>query len=79
MDIFHRAEALLAPSGTHTPRQDGRSSLAQRIKARRAPSSRLSVHLGERTVQRSIARIHEWRKTVTLTERKRLRKTTLDL
>ena len=42
-------------------------------------STRLSVHLGERTAQRSIARIHDWRKTVIATEKKRLRKTILDL
>ncbi|KAI0700338.1 beach-domain-containing protein [Cytidiella melzeri] len=79
MDIFHRAEALLAPSGTHTPCHEARGSLAQRIKARRTPSSRLNVNLGERTVQRSMTRIHDWRKTVTATEYKRLRKTTLDM
>ena len=42
-------------------------------------SVRLSVQLGESAVKRSITRINDWRKTVIVTERKRLRKTVLDL
>lgn len=42
-------------------------------------SVRLSVQLGESAVKRSITRINDWRKTVIATERKRLRKTVLDL
>ncbi|KAI0067044.1 beach-domain-containing protein [Artomyces pyxidatus] len=42
-------------------------------------SARLSIHLGERTVQKSISRIHEWRTTIIASERKRLRKNVLDL
>ncbi|KAH9042628.1 beach-domain-containing protein [Lactarius pseudohatsudake] len=45
----------------------------------RFASARLSLQLGERTVQKSMARIHEWRATVIATERKRLRKNFLDL
>ena len=42
-------------------------------------SVRLSMQLGESAVKRSIIRIHEWRKSVVITEKKRLRKTVLDL
>ncbi len=46
---------------------------------RRFTSARLSLQLGERTVQKSMARIQEWRATIILTERKRLRKNLLDM
>ena len=45
----------------------------------RFASSRLSLHLGERTVQKSMARIQEWRATIIAMECKRLRKNLLDM
>lgn len=45
----------------------------------RIASARLSMHVGERTVIKTMTRISDWRKTVQVSERKRLRKTILDL
>ncbi|EPQ51421.1 beach-domain-containing protein [Gloeophyllum trabeum ATCC 11539] len=42
-------------------------------------SARLSLQVGERVLLRSLTRISDWRKTVIDSERKRLRKTVLDL
>lgn len=42
-------------------------------------SVRLSMQLGESAVKRSVIRIREWRQSVITTEKKRLRKTVLDL
>lgn len=77
MEVVQQAEGLHRPAGTEVP--ESRMSLTQRMRNRRMTSMRLSIHLGERTVQRSIARIHEWRKNVTATEQKRFRKNVLDL
>jgi hypothetical protein len=46
---------------------------------RRILSSRLSLQVGERTAIKSFSRIQEWRKTIAKSEKKRLRKTILDL
>ena len=40
---------------------------------------RLSIHLGQKAVQKSNQKISNWRKKITVTEQKRLRKTVLDL
>lgn len=45
----------------------------------RIASARFSLQVGERTVIKTMTRMAEWRKTVQLSEKKRLRKTILDL
>ncbi|TFK55260.1 beach-domain-containing protein [Heliocybe sulcata] len=42
-------------------------------------SSRLSLQVGERTLLKSLSRLSDWRKTVIDSEKKRIRKTVLDL
>jgi hypothetical protein len=37
------------------------------------------MQLGERTLHKSLLRMHEWRETIIASEKKRLRKTILDL
>jgi hypothetical protein len=37
------------------------------------------MHVGEKNVIKTISRLSEWRKTIQVSERKRLRKTVLDL
>lgn len=37
------------------------------------------MHIGDRTIIKTVARISEWRKSIQVSERKRLRKTILDL
>lgn len=46
---------------------------------RRLLSARLNLQVSERTVIKSVNRVQEWRKSIVDTERKRLRKTILDL
>ncbi|KAL4252230.1 hypothetical protein ABKN59_005526 [Abortiporus biennis] len=77
LDTLQNAEAVLNPQAGTTI--DPSLIVQKKSRRPRFSTMRLSVHLGERTVQRSIVRINDWRKTVTITEKKRLRKTILDL
>jgi hypothetical protein len=52
---------------------DGRS-VRQRI-----ASARFSIHVGERTIIKTITRMSDWRKNIQVSEHKRLRKSFLDL
>jgi hypothetical protein len=45
----------------------------------RIASARFSMQIGERTVIKTIIRMAEWRQTIQVSERKRIRKTVLDL
>ncbi|KAH9006451.1 beach-domain-containing protein [Lactarius hatsudake] len=79
LDILQSAEQLLNGGDSQQTKIDP-SLVSSRFSVRhRFASARLSLQLGERTVQKSMARIHEWRATVIATERKRLRKNLLDL
>ena len=51
----------------------------QRRGMRRGASMRLSINIGEKAVLKSTQKISNWRKKITVTEQKRLRKTVLDL
>lgn len=51
----------------------------KRSRLNRLSSARLSVQVSERTIQKSMARLIQWRQTVITTEKKRLRKNVLDL
>ena len=76
---MQRAEVILHPSMAPQSGINPSAIMQGRPRHGRRESSRLSIHLGERTVQRSNTKIQEWRKNVTATERKRLRKNILDL
>ena len=79
MDVLQAAESLLNPRATQETSVDPAAVVGTKSRRRRMASVRLSMQLGESAVKRSIIRIHEWRKSVIATERKRLRKTVLDL
>lgn len=72
------AEAIYNPSSEQKSTVD-HNLVATPQPRRLRVSSRLSVHGGERTVNKSMARMHEWRTSIIATERKRLRKAVLDL
>lgn len=77
-DAVGLAQAALNPDTQTTPIDP--KLIPRRLFGRQKFSSaRLSVQLGERTVQKSISRILDWRKTIIISERKRLRRTVLDL
>ncbi|PIL27451.1 hypothetical protein GSI_10600 [Ganoderma sinense ZZ0214-1] len=79
MDVLQSAESLLNPRATQETSVDTATIVGTKSRRRRMASIRLSMQLGESAVKRSIIRIHDWRKSVVITERKRLRKTVLDL
>ncbi|KDR79337.1 hypothetical protein GALMADRAFT_223566 [Galerina marginata CBS 339.88] len=78
LDKIQSAETILNPSAKTTLIDPGlvvdNRSVRQRI-----ASARFSIQVGERTVIKTITRMTEWRKTVQASERKRLRKTVLDI
>ena len=79
MDVLQAAETVLNPRATQETSVDPAAVVGTKSRRRRMASVRLSMQLGESAVKRSIMRIHDWRKSVVVTERKRLRKTVLDL
>ncbi|TFY62229.1 hypothetical protein EVJ58_g3994 [Rhodofomes roseus] len=79
MDILQSAETALNPRSSQETAIDSVTVVGTKARRRRMASIRLSVQLGESAVKRSITRINDWRKTVVATERKRLRKTILDM
>ncbi|KAI0261217.1 beach-domain-containing protein [Gloeopeniophorella convolvens] len=79
LDILQTAERLINGSGSQNTEIDPSLVSGRRSVRHRFASARLSIQLGERTVQKSIARIHDWRSTIITAERKRLRKNVLDL
>ena len=79
MDVLQSAESLLNPRAAQETSVDPVAIVGTKSRRRRMASIRLSIQLGESAVKRSIIRIHDWRKSVVMTERKRLRKTVLDL
>ncbi|KAF8184760.1 hypothetical protein BJ912DRAFT_973913 [Pholiota molesta] len=78
LDKIQSAETILNPSAKNTLIDPGlvvdNRSVRQRI-----ASARFSIQVGERTVIKTINRMSDWRKTVQVSERKRLRKTVLDM
>ncbi|KAH9896772.1 beach-domain-containing protein [Cubamyces lactineus] len=79
MDVLQAAEAVLNPRASQETSIDPSAVVGTKARRRRMASVRLSMQLGESAVKRSIIRIREWRKSVIVTEKKRLRKTILDL
>lgn len=79
MDVLQSAETALNPGSSQETVIDSIAVAGTKPRRPRMASIRLSLQLGESAVKRSITRIHDWRKTVIITERKRLRKTVLDM
>ncbi|KAH9975416.1 beach-domain-containing protein [Lactifluus volemus] len=78
LDILQNAEQLINGGDSQSTRIDPTLVSERRSVRHRFGSARLSLQLGERTVQKSMARTQEWRSTIILTEQKRLRKNYLD-
>jgi hypothetical protein len=79
LDNLKKAETIL-DSGSSPPTAIDPSLVSDARPAhRRLLSSGISLQVSERTVTKSLVRIQEWRKSVMKSERKRLRKTILDL
>ncbi|KAJ3905440.1 hypothetical protein F5879DRAFT_742889 [Lentinula edodes] len=78
LDILQSAEGVLDPSAEKTNIDP---SLVQdtRTVRQRFASARFSMQVGERTVIKTVNRMIEWRQTIRVSERKRLRKNILDL
>ena len=79
LDILQTAEAVLNPTAVQHSSINPSAIMNSRPRHGRRQSTRLSIHLGHRTVQRSSTKIQDWRKNVTATEKKRLSKNILDL
>ncbi|CCM01781.1 uncharacterized protein FIBRA_03848 [Fibroporia radiculosa] len=79
MEILQSAETALNPRSSQETTIDSAAVVGGKHRRRRVASVRLSVQLGESTVKRSVSRIQDWRKAVIATERKRIRKTVLDM
>jgi hypothetical protein len=79
LDILQNAEQLINGGNPQRTKIDPSLLTERRSGRHRFASARFSLQLGERTVQKSMVRIHEWQATIVLTERKRLRKNILDL
>jgi hypothetical protein len=78
LDKIQSAEIILNPSAKTTIIDAG-LAVDNRSVRQRIASARFSIQVGERTVIKTITRMTEWRKTVQASERKRLRKTILDM
>jgi hypothetical protein len=79
LDTLSLAEAVYNPNATQKPPVDAELLTDRKSRRGRVSSSKLSVQVGERTTNKSMARMHEWRNSIMNTERKRLRKTILDM
>lgn len=78
LEIQQSAEPFYNPDASQKPAIDPDTVIDHQARRLRL-SGRFSVQVGERTTNKSLARMHEWRNTIIATERKRLRKTVLDL
>jgi len=47
--------------------------------SRHKSSSSINLNVGERGVQKSMQRLQDWKKTIIVSERKRLRRTAIDM
>ncbi|THV04025.1 beach-domain-containing protein [Dendrothele bispora CBS 962.96] len=78
LGILQSAETVLNPAAESTQIDPNLVADTRSVRQRFA-SARFSLQIGERTVMKIITRIVEWRKTIQVSERKRLRKNILDL
>lgn len=79
LDHLQKAETIVDSGASHPTAIDPSLVGDSRPVHRRLLSARLSLQVSERTVVKSATRVQEWRKSIMNTERKRLRKTILDL
>ncbi|KAI0002519.1 beach-domain-containing protein [Russula compacta] len=79
LEVLQNAEQLINGGNLPSTKIDPSLVSSRRSVRHRFATARLSLQLGERTVQKSMARIQEWRATIIVTERKRLRKNLLDM
>ncbi|KAF8233255.1 beach-domain-containing protein [Tricholoma matsutake] len=78
LETLQSAETFLDPTANKLTIDPGLVVDARSVRQRIA-SARFSMQVGEKNVIQTIARLSEWRKTIQVSERKRLRKTILDL
>ncbi|KAF5370942.1 hypothetical protein D9615_009793 [Tricholomella constricta] len=78
LDTLQKADTVLNPSAEKLS-IDPSLIVDTRSVRQRIASARFSMQVGERTIIKTVARMTEWRKTIQISERKRLRKTVLDL
>ncbi|KAF5354041.1 hypothetical protein D9756_006953 [Leucocoprinus leucothites] len=78
LDVIPTAEGILNPNTKQTAIDPSLVTDTRTIRQRIA-SARFSLQVGERTIIKIVTRIGEWRKTIQASERKRLRKSILDL
>jgi len=78
LDTLQIAEITLNPSAEKTTIEPDLVADNRTVRQRIA-SARFSIQVSERTVLKTITRMGEWRKTIQVSERKRLRKNFLDL
>ncbi|KAH9476097.1 Beige protein-like protein 1 [Psilocybe cubensis] len=78
LDNIQSAEVIANPNAVTTA-IDPDLVVDNRSVRQRIASARFSIQVGERSVIRTINRMTEWRKTVQTSERKRIRKTVLDM
>ncbi|KAG5653218.1 hypothetical protein H0H81_001695 [Sphagnurus paluster] len=78
LDTLQSADTVLNTSADKLSIDPSLVSDTRSVRQRIA-SARFSMQVGERTIIKTVARMAEWRKTIQVSERKRLRKTALDL
>ena len=78
LNQIQAAEHLLDPSVQNTMIDPG-LVIDNRSVRQRIASARFSMQIGDRTVIKTIIRMAEWRETIQVSEKKRIRKTVLDL
>ncbi|KAG6889353.1 hypothetical protein C0992_005581 [Termitomyces sp. T32_za158] len=78
LDTVQAANTLLNPAAEKLS-IDPSLVADTRSMRQRIASARFSIHVGEGKIIKIMARMEEWRKTIQVSERKRLRKTVLDL
>ena len=77
MAAVEEAQRALNPDGL--PSTIDPQLIPGRRVSRHKSSSSISLNVGERGVQKSMQRLQDWRKTIMVSERKRLRRTAIDM
>jgi hypothetical protein len=77
MAAAQEAQNALNPDAP-SPTVDPQIILGRRASRHRSSGSTGST-MSERTVQKSMQRLQDWRKTIKISERKRLRRTAIDM
>ncbi|KAG5335279.1 hypothetical protein C0989_001571 [Termitomyces sp. Mn162] len=78
LDTMQSANAMLNPAADKLSIDPSLVTDTRSVRQRIA-SARFSIHAGEKTVMKTLTHMLEWRKTIQISELKRLRKTVLDL